>query len=542
MRKRWLFLLAVFLLLGACNLPSAASSPVSTVSPEEIATAVRATLTAVVVGTIPAPTAAPAGGNATAAAGTPASGVTATATPTASPVGAVEGVVWQDACGVLGGENGEPVQPGANCKQYPDLGYGGNGVQDDGEAGIPGVEVRLAKGDCPGTAWLATTTDAQGHYAFPQVPPGKYCVLVAADSPLNRAALPPGTWTYPAPQEGFQGVTVAAGQTATANFGWFASPEGFLGAQCKNDMALVSETVLDGSEVTPGKPFLKTWTVRNTGTCTWTTAYKLVFSKGDLMGAQSPAPLPHAVAPGEEITLEVQFNAPEAAGQYRSEWRMEDARGNQFGPGSDPAKGRLWVEVVVPDTVSTLDLGAPTVSDPMNSGTYWYMLQIPDAYFEMSGGRLVMHGLNPGMVDSWALSSYPALGDAFIEATFVTGSPCSGLDRYGMIVRAPDTDRGVVVEFSCDGRYRVYIWDGANYTGLQNWTHGAAIAAGPNQTNRMGIWLQGNTVKVYANRVLLGTVSEGKYASGRFGLVIASKNTPDFTVAVDEVAYWTHLP
>ena len=540
MRKRWLFLLPVFLLLWACNLPSSSPSPISTTSPEEISTAVQATLTAVVVGTIPAPVATmgPPSGNATPAAGTPAP----TVTPASSTTGAVEGVVWRDACAVSGGENDEPVQPGPNCKLYPDLGYGGDGKQEDGEPGIQGVEVRLAKGDCPGTAWLATTTDAQGHYVFPQVPPGKYCVQVAADNDINKAALTPGEWTYPAPQEGFQSVTVAAGQTATANFGWFASPEGFLGAQCENSMKFVSETVPDGSEVVPGKPFLKTWTVQNTGTCTWTTAYKLVFSKGDLMKAQNPVPLPHAVAPNEEITLEVQFTAPQTPGEYRSEWRMQDKKGNFFGPGDDPAEGRLWVEIKVPSTVSTLDLGAPTVSDPMNSGTYWYMLQIPDAYFEMSGGRLVMHGLNPGMVDSWALSSYPALGDAFIEGTFITGNPCSGLDRYGMIVRAPDTDRGVVVEFSCDGRYRVYIWDGANYTGLQNWTHGAAIAGGPNKTNRLGIWLQGNTVKVYANRVLLGTVSQNKYASGRFGLVIASKNTTDFTVSVDKVEYWTNLP
>jgi len=146
------------------------------------------------------------------------------------------------------------------------------------------------------------------------------------------------------------------------------------------------------------------------------------------------------------------------------------------------------------------------------------------------------------MIDSWGLSSYPALGDAFIEGTFITGSPCSGLDRYGMIVRAPDSDRGVVVEFSCDGRYRVYIWDGAQYTGLQNWVYSALIDAGPNKTNRMGVWLQGSTLKVYANRMLLTTVSQHTYMSGRFGLVIASESTPDFTVSVDEVDYWTSLP
>ncbi len=546
--KAWkpIVALAFLLLVVACNMPPPTTSPIATA---DIATAVQATLTAAIGATATAaapastpPAGAPAGASAP---GENGSAATAAATPTpaaGAASGQVEGMVWHDECAVEGGQNGEPLQTGPNCKKYPDWGYGGDGVKQPDETPIEGVEVRLAKGQCPGSPWLATLTDAQGHYVFPQVPPGEYCVFIDQRSAINGPLLIPGEWTYPAPGQGSQGVTVVAGQTVEANFGWFPSVVGFVSEACEQHMEFVSETVPDGSEVLPGTRFVKQWTVRNTGTCTWSKAYSLVHTDGESMGAPEAVPLPDVVHPGEEIIFEVEFTAPQSPGTYRSEWRLLDDKGNLFGPGNDPAKGRLWVEIEVPATTSTLNLGAPTVTDPMNSAAYWFLLQTNEASFEMQNGQLVMHGLTPGMLDSWGLSSYPVLGDAFVEATFITGGQCSGLDRYGLIVRAPNPSEGVVVEFSCDGRYRIYIWDGANFTPIKNWTHGASIVSGPNQTNRMGVWMQGNVLKVYANRVLLAEVNQNQYATGHFGLVIASKNTPNLTVAVDEVDYWTNLP
>ena len=238
------------------------------------------------------------------------------------------------------------------------------------------------------------------------------------------------------------------------------------------------------------------------------------------------------------MTIQVDFTAPEAPGTYRSEWRLENPQGKRFGPGPK-GEGKFWVEIKVPEQAAQLDLGSPMISDPMDSAARWYLLDEPDVRFEMSGGYLVMHGLTPGMIDWWDMSSYPALDDGFIEATFVVGPACQGRDRYGLIVRAPDTSQGVILEFACNGDYRIYIWDGSHYTALKPWTHGTAILSGPNQTNRMGVWMEGNTIKLYANRILLAEVSEGAYTSGTFGLVIASAKTPDFTVSVDKVEVWS---
>ena len=547
--QRWIpaVALAVLAMLAACNLPqqpSVVRTPVPV--PGAVKTSVSATLTAAAPtaqATAASPGVTPAPGvSASPPSGQPTSTPAASATPTlAAGMGRVEGLVWQDECTLTPGEDGGMPTPAPNCRQYPTLGYAGDGQRQPEESGIAGVRVELATGTCPGVAYRDAKTDGEGHFVFDGVKPGVYCLRVDPNTPPNDTALPLGDWTSPQVSNGALQVTVAAGQVITTRFGWYAFPQQGAGA-CENRMTFLSENYPDGSQVPPGEAFTKQWTVRNTGTCVWTPEYRLVYVGGNLPGKVDSVTLERNVPPGGETTFEVPFVAPNATGSYESDWRLEDGYGEKFGPGAH-GEGKLWLKIAVPETTANLNLGAPTVADPMNSATRWYLLNLPEARFEMGGGRLVMHGMNPGMVDTWALSSYPALGDAYIEATFVTGGSCAGQDRYGMIVRAPDTNQGIVVEFACNGRYRIYIWDGAHYTALQHWTSAAAIHTGPNKTNKMGVWLEGGTLKLYANRMLLATVQQSHYLSpGKFGLVIAADQTLDFTVAVDEVDYWSPLP
>jgi len=146
--------------------------------------------------------------------------------------------------------------------------------------------------------------------------------------------------------------------------------------------------------------------------------------------------------------------------------------------------------------------------------------------------------LNIGQNDEWGIANVPSLKNFYLELQFTTSDQCSGLDRYGVIVRAPDPNQGYVYGFSCDGRYRLYKWDGKRYTPIQDWKNSPHIKAGLNQTNRLGIYLNGDQIKLYANGQLLSEYSDDTFTEGHFGVFIGASETKNFTVSLDEAAYW----
>ena len=115
-------------------------------------------------------------------------------------------------------------------------------------------------------------------------------------------------------------------------------------------------TVPDGSIVSPGAAFAKTWQLKNVGSCTWTTAYSLVFSHGQQMGPSGGVPaavaLPTNVAPGQTVDLTVNLTAPASPGNYQADFQLRSASGSLFGVGSS-GRGTFWVKISVPPATPT---------------------------------------------------------------------------------------------------------------------------------------------------------------------------------------------
>ena len=86
----------------------------------------------------------------------------------------------------------------------------------------------------------------------------------------------------------------------------------------------------DGTEITPGSDFLKTWKIKNTGACTWGAGYTVVFAYGEKMDG-TPASLNIPVIPNQEVEVSVQFKAPTTVGEHTSTWRMANPSGYAFG-------------------------------------------------------------------------------------------------------------------------------------------------------------------------------------------------------------------
>ena len=109
-----------------------------------------------------------------------------------------------------------------------------------------------------------------------------------------------------------------------------------------NQAALTSEDPDDGEIFSPGEAFTKTWRIKNIGTSTWTTSYRMAFISGNSMSGTSSIYLTDSVAPGETIDVSVNLTAPSSAGTYTGTWNLKDADGNNF--------ANFWVQIVVEDT------------------------------------------------------------------------------------------------------------------------------------------------------------------------------------------------
>ena len=110
-------------------------------------------------------------------------------------------------------------------------------------------------------------------------------------------------------------------------------------------------TVPDGSVFAPNTPFVKTWRLKNVGSNTWTTAYTVVFSSGNQMGAPVSAPLPAQTAPGQTVDISVNMTAPADEGSYYAYFLLGDANGRRFGIGGSAQP--FYVQIQVAPTGGT---------------------------------------------------------------------------------------------------------------------------------------------------------------------------------------------
>jgi hypothetical protein len=104
-------------------------------------------------------------------------------------------------------------------------------------------------------------------------------------------------------------------------------------------------TVADGTTYAPSTAFVKTWRLKNIGTCTWTPSYSLVFVSGDQMGAPAAIAMPN-VAPGQTVDLSVSMVAPATVKAYTGNWMLKNASGVVFGFGPS-ATSAFWVKINV---------------------------------------------------------------------------------------------------------------------------------------------------------------------------------------------------
>ena len=208
-------------------------------------------------------------------------------------------------------------------------------------------------------------------------------------------------------------------------------------------------------------------------------------------------------------------------------------------PQPEPQAAGLPSPTPTPEADPRVELGGAdwVASFGKDTEQTWGQFEDEQAKAEMKPDALVLTAFKDNSRDVWSMS-YPVLEDFYLEITGTSGDACSGKDRYGPIVRAPDNNQGYLYQISCDGMFQLRKWDGVEFIELIKWTPSEYILPGPNQTHRLGFMAEGNELSVYVNGFLLGEAVDDSYNQGISGISIAAAETPGFTVTVTEVLYW----
>jgi Ig-like domain from next to BRCA1 gene/PA14 domain len=285
-----------------------------------------------------------------------------TQSPADTPAtGVITGRVWRDVCAAAGGDASS-----AGCVHDPAGGRArADGLLAPNELLMAGVRVTLGAGPCPAAGLQEMRTAPGGRYAFSDLAPGTYCVI--SDRPAGE-----GRWTLPS-AEGAIAVTLVADELRDGiDFGWepaqppvtasatpaptatpspsatfTAAPSLTPPAACTNRASFMEDvTFPDGATVPVGSAFTKIWRMRNTGTCTWSRDYGLVFLSGSQLGGEKRLALAASVAPGETADLSLPLRAPSAAGRYKGYWMLAAPSSATFGLGARGDQA-FWVDVKV---------------------------------------------------------------------------------------------------------------------------------------------------------------------------------------------------
>ncbi len=129
--------------------------------------------------------------------------------------------------------------------------------------------------------------------------------------------------------------------------------------------ALTSANYPDGSVLTPGQAFTKTFTIKNTGTTTWiangANGYTLNHN-GDVpaspnLGAAYQAIPASSIAAGASYVFSVPLHAPTTPGNYEADFQMNSSASVYFGP-------KVWAKITVSAAATTNNASLVSLAAP----------------------------------------------------------------------------------------------------------------------------------------------------------------------------------
>jgi hypothetical protein len=96
-------------------------------------------------------------------------------------------------------------------------------------------------------------------------------------------------------------------------------------AACAQLRWVADVTIPDGTAIAPGTQFIKTWKVKNNGTCAFAGTLNFI-GTGNQMGGASPVTLPK-IDPGQQADISINLTAPAQVGDQQGTWQPRTSDG-----------------------------------------------------------------------------------------------------------------------------------------------------------------------------------------------------------------------
>ena len=214
------------------------------------------------------------------------------------------------------------------------------------------------------------------------------------------------------------------------------------GAQWVADLSYDDQNMTNPPVMQPGQPFTKGWRMLNTGTCAWTTGFKLVFDYGNVPEAQmggQPIAVTREVQPGQTFDFWVNLIAPTAPGTYQGLWNMRNETNVPFGQ-------TVWVGITVaggppppppppsqPSANVTFTANPTTITAGQPVQFNWNVVSAQAVYFYKDGENWQEHGVAgqgsateyPQATINYYLRVINTDGSATVNTQFITVQPAA---------------------------------------------------------------------------------------------------------------------
>ena len=193
-------------------------------------------------------------------------------------------------------------------------------------------------------------------------------------------------------------------------------------------------TIPDGARLDPETSFTKIWRLQNTGTCSWTTSYALVFYSGDRMDGPTVVSLPRNVNPGDTIDLSIHLTTPHRAGTYHGNWMLRDSNRNLFGVGVN-ANQAIWTRIVVGrEAYFAVTSVVTSVDNVSYTGVCPATLTFSATIYTNGAGTVTYYWVrSDGSTSAEQTLTYPARGSQTVTDIWSLGSPGAVINGWNRV-------------------------------------------------------------------------------------------------------------